>query len=154
MGLDVSVPDPPELGDETDLQEYDDVEVRGDTDYRRSELETFLREGAWEQAFSEWAEHTDLEEDEYRIVRDLGLIREFDFFWDDFADRVGYHAPGIPEDWKVKEYHEDLDSWNAVSGINAAMTELGQIACDVLEDDYIDWEAEYEAPDDLPEFDS
>ena len=154
MGLDVSVPNPPELGDETDLQEYDDVEVRGDTDYRRSELETFLREGAWEQAFYEWAEHTDLDEDEYDIVRDLGLIQEFDFFWDDFADRVGYHAPGIPEDWKVKEYHEDLDSWNTVSGINAAMTELGQIACDVLEDDYIDWEAEYEAPDDLPEFDS
>ena len=154
MGLDVSVPDPPELGDETDLQEYDDVEVRGDTDYRRSELETFLREGAWEQSFYEWAEHTDLDEDEYDIVRDLGLIQEFDFFWDDFADRVGYHAPGIPEDWKVKEYHEDLDSWNTVSGINAAMTELGQIACDVLEDDYIDWEAEYEAPDDLPEFDS
>ncbi|WP_132058457.1 hypothetical protein [Halorussus amylolyticus] len=154
MGLDVSVPDPPELGDETDMQEYDDVEIRGDTDYRRSELETFLREGAWGQAFGEWTEHTDLEADEYAIVRDLGLIQEFDFFWDDFADRVGYHAPGISEDWKVKEYHEDLDSWNTVSGINAAMTELGQIVCDVLETDYIDWEAEYEAPDDLPDFDT
>jgi hypothetical protein len=32
------------------------------------------------------------------------------------------------------------------------MTELGQVVCDVLKDDYIDWETEYEAPDDLPDF--
>jgi hypothetical protein len=29
---------------------------------------------------------------------------------------------------------------------------LGQTVCDVLKDDYIDWESEYEAPDDLPDF--
>jgi hypothetical protein len=32
------------------------------------------------------------------------------------------------------------------------MTELGQVVCDVLKDEYIDWETEYEAPDDLPDF--
>ncbi|WP_158056698.1 hypothetical protein [Halorussus halophilus] len=152
MTLDVATPDPPELETGKDTQEYDDVEVQGDTDYRRDELETFLRDGAWAQAFGEWSEHTDLTEAEFTIVEDLGLLREFDFFWDDFADRVGYHAPGIPEDWKVKEYHEELNSWNTVSGINAAMTELGQVVCDVLETDFIDWEAEYEAPEDLPDF--
>jgi hypothetical protein len=39
-----------------------------------------------------------------------------------------------------------------VSGINAALTELGQQVCDVLKSDYIDWEASYDAPDDLPDF--
>jgi len=154
MGLDVVVPDPPELADARDLQEYDDVEVQGDTDYRREELEEFLSDGAWDDAFEEWAAHTDLDESEFEIARELGLFREFDFFWDDFADRVGYHAPGIPEDWKARNYHADLDSWNTVSGINAAMTELGQVVCDTLETDYIDWEAEYDAPDDLPDFET
>ena len=36
--------------------------------------------------------------------------------------------------------------------INAGLTEFGQIVCDVLESEYIDWEADYEAPDDLPDF--
>ena len=152
MALDVAVPDPPELNPGIDTQDYDDVEVAGDTDYRREELEEFLRDGAWDEAFGQWAEHTDLDEREFETAVDLGLFREFDFFWDDFADRVGYHAPGIPEDWKERDYHENLDSWNAVSSINAAMTELGQVVCDVLESDYVDWEAEYEAPDDLPNF--
>ena len=151
MSLDVEVPDPPELA-EHDPSEYDGVEVVAETDYRREELEEFLHDGAWERAFDEWCGHADLDEEEFAIVTDLNLIREFDFFWDDFAGRVGYHAPGIPEDWKEREYHSDLDSWGTVSGINAAMTELGQIVCDVLADEYIDWEASYEGPDDLPDF--
>jgi len=73
--------------------------------------------------------------------------------WDDFADRVGYHAPGLPEDWKERKLHPDLDSWGTVSAINAGLTELGQVVCEVLKEEYIDWEASYEAPDDLPEFD-
>lgn len=151
MSLDVEVPEPPEL-QEIDPNEYDDTEVAEDTDYRREELEEFLRDGAWDRAFDEWAAHTDVDEYEFAIVRDLGLIQQFDFFWDSYADRVGYHAPGIPEDWKERDYHPDLDSWGTVSSINAGLTELGQIVCDVLKDEYIDWETEYEAPDDLPDF--
>jgi hypothetical protein len=89
----------------------------------------------------------------WRIVEELELIARFDFFWDSFADRVGYHAPGIPEDWKERDYHDGLDSWSVVSAINAGLTELGQIVCDVLKADYVDWESAYEAPDDLPDFD-
>ena len=151
MALDIGTPDPPELRG-INPAEYEDTDVIADDDYRREELEEFLREGAWDQAFDEWAAHTDVTEREFAIVTDLSLVREFDFFWDDFADRVGYHAPGIPEDWKERDLHSDLDSWNAVSSINAGLTELGQIVCDVLEEEYIDWEAEYEAPDDLPDF--
>lgn len=151
MTLDVETPDSPEL-EETDPNEYDDAEVVGDTDYKRDEIEQLLKQGAWEQAFSEWAEQSELDEREFQIVLDLDMLQQFDFFWDSFAERVGYHAPGIPEDWKERNYHEDIASWGTVSGINAGLTELGQIVCDVLKNDYIEWETEYEAPDDLPDF--
>lgn len=39
-----------------------------------------------------------------------------------------------------------------VSAINAGLTELGQIVCETLKEEYIDWEADFEAPDDLPDF--
>ncbi|WP_435363928.1 hypothetical protein [Haloarchaeobius sp. DYHT-AS-18] len=151
MGLSVETPAPPEL-EFVDPNEYEDATVAADADYRREELEAFLREGAWERSWNEWAEHTDLTEQEFEIAADLNLFERFDFFWDDFADRVGYHAPGIPEDWKERNYHPDLQSWGTVSGINAALTELGQVVCDVLKNEYIDWEAEYEPPEDLPDF--
>lgn len=152
MSLDVEPTAPPEL-EQIDPNEYEDAEVVGDTDYKRDELETFLEEGAWEEAFNQWKADSDLEPDEFEIITDLGMIDQFDFFWDSFADRVGYHSPGIPEDWKEREYHPDIESWGTVSSINAELTELGQIVCDVLKGEYIDWESDYEAPSDLPDFD-
>jgi hypothetical protein len=151
MSLDVEPPAPPTLEPGYDADAYDDVDVMGE-EYRREELEAFLTEGAWERAFAEWAEHAEMDEDDFAVALDLGLFERFDFFWDDFADRVGYHAPGIPEDWKERDLHPDLDSWGTVSAINAGLTELGQIVCEVLKEEYIDWEADYEAPDDLPDF--
>jgi hypothetical protein len=151
MALDVDPPDPPEL-QAIDPNEYDDTEVAEDADYRREELSTFLEGGAWNDAFAEWAEGTTMDEATFDIVRELDLIDRFDFFWDSYAERVGYHAPGIPEDWKQRDIHPGLQSWGTVSAINAGLTELGQVVCDVLKDDYVDWETEYEAPDDLPEF--
>jgi len=38
-----------------------------------------------------------MDEEDWAIAVDLGLVSRFDFFWDDFADRVGYHAPGSPK---------------------------------------------------------
>lgn len=151
MGLDVAAPDPPELQLHMDVDEYDDVDVQGD-EYKREELQTFLEAGAWTRAFDEWAEHASMDEGEFEIACDLDLFAEFDFFWDDFADRVGYHAPGLPEDWRERKIHPDIESWGTVSAINAGLTEFGQVVCDVLETEYIDWEADYEAPDDLPDF--
>ncbi|MFA1611371.1 hypothetical protein [Halobellus rubicundus] len=152
MTLSVETPAVPELEDAVDPNEYEDAEIVGDTDYRRDDLEALLRDGAWEDAFVEWRESTDVTEAEWEVVLDLDLLSHFDFFWDDFADRVGYHAPGIPEDWKEREIHPDVDSWKTVSSINAGLTELGQTVCDVLKDEYITWESEYEAPEDLPDF--
>ncbi len=151
MSLTVDVPEPPTLKD-VDPNEYDDAEVVGQTDYRRTELNEFLTDGAWTEAFEQWGETARMTDEEWAIVVDLDLISRFDFFWDDFAGRVGYHAPGLPEDWKERELHPDLESWATVSSINAGLTELGQQVCDVLLADYIDWESEFEAPDDLPDF--
>ncbi|RQG95846.1 hypothetical protein [Natrarchaeobius chitinivorans] len=155
MGLEADLPDPPEL-EFVDPNEYEDATISADgaaeIDYRREELQAFLEDGAWDDALEEWLADTDLDEREYEIARDLDLFAEFDFFWDDFADRVGYHAPGIPEDWQTREYHPELDTWGTVSSINAELTEFGQIVSVVLKEEYIDWEAEYEPPEDLPDF--
>jgi len=151
MAIDASPPDPPEL-EEIDPNQYEDAEVVGDTDYRRDEIEALLREGAWDQAFDEWADDTDVDGESFDIMTDLEMFARFDFFWDAFADRVGYHAPGLPEDWKERDLHPDLDSWETVSGINAGLAELGDAVSRTLKADYIDWETEYEAPDDLPDF--
>ena len=151
MPLDVETPSPPNLQPDVDAEEYDDVNVDV-SEYHREELSEFLESGAWSEAFEVWAAETSMSEETFDVVRDLGLIQQFDFFWDDFADRVGYHAPGIPEDWRQRDVHPDLDSWETVSTINAGLTELGQTVCDVLQADYIDWDADYEPPDELPDF--
>lgn len=150
MDPDFEAPAPPSLP-EVDAESYDDVEVQGE-EYRREEIESLLADGAWDDAFEEWAAHTDLEEEDYEIALELGLFEEFDFFWDEFADRVGYHAPGIPEDWRERELHPELDSWDTVSGINAALAEFGDTVSRTLKEEYVDWESDYEAPDDLPEY--
>lgn len=152
MSLDVAVPDPPALDAGPDPDEYEDVTVVADTEYRRQELAEFLEEGAWEAAFEIWRQDTEVDATEFGIIADLGLFEEFDFFWDSFAERVGYHAPGIPEDWRERDIHPDLDSWGRVSSINAGLTEFGQLVCEILKDEYIDWETEYEPPEDLPDF--
>ncbi|MEF8851728.1 MAG: hypothetical protein V5A28_04800 [Haloarculaceae archaeon] len=151
MPLDVEMPPPPELEPQVDAEEYDDVNVEV-SDYRRDELGAFLEDGAWKRAFELWAAETSMDEETYEVVLDLDLLDRFDFFWDDFADRVGYHAPGVPEDWREREIHPDLDSWERASSINAGLTELGQTVCDVLKEEYIDWGADYEPPDELPDF--
>lgn len=151
MTLSVDPPEPPTL-EEVDPNEYEDAEIVGETDYKRDEIEELLREGAWEEAFDDWAGRTDLDDREFRIVTELGMIDAFDFFWDSFADRVGYHAPGIPEDWKERDLHQDLTSWETVSEINAALAELGDTVSRTLKREYIEWETAYEAPDDLPDF--
>lgn len=80
MSLDVPTPEPPALEPELDPNEYDDATVEGD-DYRREELDTFLREGAWEEAFTKWAATTSVTAEEWAVVMDLGLLARFDFFW-------------------------------------------------------------------------
>lgn len=125
-----------------------------DAEYRRPELQAELEAGAWEDAFEQWRETTAIEDDAYAIALDLELFGEFDFFWDEIAQRVGFHAPGIPDDWDQTTYHDELSSWRQTSSINASLAEFGQIVCDVLESEYIDWAEDDWGDDlDLPSYD-
>lgn len=145
MALDVEPPPPPTL-----VADEDDA----DDEYRRRDIEEHLAAGAWVEAFDHWARDTGMEADAYRIARDLELFERFDFFWDRFAQRVGYSAPGVPEDWQRADYHEALDSWRQVSSINAGLAELGQEVCEVLRAEYLEVDDEDWGEDlDLPEFD-
>ena len=151
MSLEVDSPEPPTLESNVNPDEYEDADVMGG-EYHRDELQDFLESGAWNEAFEEWSAEATMNKAAFSIATDLDLFSRFDFFWDDFADRVGYHAPGLPEDWRERDIHPELDSWGTVSAINAGLTEFGQTVCDVLKNEYIDWEAEYEPPEDLPDF--
>lgn len=151
MTLDVETPPPPTLSDAVDPSAYEDTEVGGQ-EYHREDLERFLKASAWERSFAAWASDTNMDERAFAIARDLGLFEQYDFFWDSFAQRVGYHTPGVPEDWRERELHSDLDSWETVSTINATLAELGNEVATLLGEEYVDWDDEYEAPDDLPEF--
>lgn len=144
MGLDVDIPEAPTLepppGDEDD-------------EYRRKDIQNHLEGGAWEEAFNQWKRETELQADAFEIARELELFEEFDFFWDQFAQRVGYSAPGIPDDWDRAGYHDELTSWRQASSINAGLAELGQLVCDILKEEYLEWEDEDWGDDlDLPSF--
>lgn len=68
----------------------------------------------------------------------------------------GFEVREVPrdtaEDWKERQLHPALDSWSQVSAINAGLTEFGQIVCEVMKEEYVDWESEFDAPDDLPDY--
>lgn len=79
MGLDVERPAPPELEPNLDPDDYEDAEVQGD-DYRRDDLQALLEEGAWADAFGEWSDGAQMDEEEWRIAMELDLPSKFDFF--------------------------------------------------------------------------
>lgn len=133
MALDVEVPDPPSLSGPQTRGEYEaigapDEEV--EDDYRREELETFLAEGAWGDAFEEWAAHTELGEVEFAHV-DWSVIDGFDFYWDPNTDEVGYRAPTLPDDVRDGVSTEDADL------IDAELDSLGRVVTETLENDYL-----------------
>lgn len=118
---------------------------------RRADIESMLHDSAWRGAFSEWASHTDLTEVEWSIVLDLNLIQDFDFRWDDPAEQIRFDAPAIPDDWRDRDLHPDLQDWATVSAINNGLDDLGQITADLLENEYIDWiEEGFERDSDRP----
>jgi len=138
MSLDVTPPDPPRIFDETrEEYEYDEA--------RRADVQAFFEnENAWGEGFEEWAEETRLSAAEYAAVRELGLIRTFDFHWDADAERVAYDAPAIPDDWADRDYPPVLDSWATVSKVNEELDDLGRTVADLLTDYYVDWRAREE----------
>lgn len=135
MTLEVEPPHPPDLT--TSVRPGDDQ--GSPTMERRADIEAMLHDSAWKGAFADWRGHTDLLEAEWQIVLDLELIQEFDFWWDGAAEQIRYTPPVIPEDWRDRDLHPELDEWATVSAINSALDELGQIVADLLEAEYVGW---------------
>jgi hypothetical protein len=139
MVLDVESPEPPDLtnrGLPSDLEFTDALESA--SDLRRPELEESLREGAWREAFHEWAEYTELTEAEYRTIRDHDLFEQLDFYWDPAAERLRFDVPTTPASWP------ESDDFEAKAV--AELTDLGQTVLEMLTETYVDW-SEEESPD-------
>jgi len=133
MTLDVEVPEPPDLSNRGMPREFElQDETLGSEDFYREDIEDLLQEGAWKEGFNEWAEYTDLDEGQARIVSDLGLFREFDFYWDPTEDRLRFDIPAMPNDWRERDATESLDS-STVSMIDAALQDLGRAVYERLE---------------------
>lgn len=137
MGLDVPVPDPPDLTNRGAPRGFDwEYEAAGPTVFHREELDALLRDGAWQEGFNEWAEYTELDEDHVRAVADLDLFRAFDFYWDPDDGRLRYDAPSVPDDWRDRDATASFDS-STVSMIDADLQDLGRAVQEILED-YVD----------------
>lgn len=141
MGLDVDVPDPPQLSNRGLPPELESVEtVGGAGNLRREELEGILESGAWHEAFQEWAEYTDLTEDEFRLVRELGLIERLDIFWDPAEAQLRFVPLDLPDDWSERADVADVDALR--SKLEIELANLGQTVVEMLEDGYVDWDSE------------
>ncbi|QLG63739.1 hypothetical protein [Halorarum salinum] len=134
MTLDVEVPDPPSLRGPQSRENYEAVAEQDDDpgdDYRRAELESVLRDGAWADAFEEWADGTELSEGEFGTVVRLELIDRFDFYWDPASDEVGYRAPEVPDEAR-EEFEVDV-----VALVEDELDTLGRVVSEMLENEYL-----------------
>lgn len=149
MSLDVDVPDPPSLRGPQTRGEYDAVdspEAEDITDdYRRAEIRTVLRDGAWRDAFEEWTDSTYLSVEEFETVERLGLFEAFDFYWDPASDEVGYRAPTVPE--ADREAFPD----RGADGVDEELDTLGRVVSEMLETDYLRRDEEDAESDFFPE---
>nr|WP_216824725.1 hypothetical protein [Salinigranum rubrum] len=134
MALDIEVPEPPDLSNRGMPRAFElQDETLGSEDFYREDLEDLLQEGAWKEGFNEWAEYTTLDEEQVRIVSDLGLFQAFDFYWDPTEDRLRIDSPTIPDDWRERDATESLSS-STVSLIDGELDDLGRAVQEVLED--------------------
>jgi len=126
MTFDIATPDPPDLSNRGTPRDFEwQEETLGSEEFYREDIEDLLQEGAWTEGFAEWAEYTNLEEDHVRIVADLNLFEEFDFYWDPTEDRLRSDSPTIPDDWRERAATESLDS-STVSLIDGELADLGE----------------------------
>lgn len=140
MAIAVETPPQPDLTNRPIPSDIDELAGSDTTvDLRRSELEEILQDGAWNEAFQEWATYTDLTEEEYRTVLDSGLIQRLDLFWDPGDERLRYEVPELPDDLSEDRV--------LASKIATELTDLSRAVTEMIEDAYIDWGEGDEADD-------
>jgi hypothetical protein len=135
MALDVAPPEPPHLSNRGVPNEFEAVEtVDNAAGLRREELESILRDGAWQEAFNEWAEYTDLSEAEFRTLDDLGLFGALDFYWDPEDGSLRFDSP-LSDGAAEFEGLASLDrSLRDVA--ETELRDLGRTVVEMLEDAY------------------
>jgi hypothetical protein len=134
MALEIEVPEPPDLSNRGMPREFEwQEETLGSEDFYREDLEDLLQEGAWKEGFNEWTEYTNLNEEQVRIVSDLGLFQALDFYWDPTEDRLRFDAPTISDAQRGRNVTESLDS-STVSMIDGELDDLGRVVHEMLED--------------------
>jgi hypothetical protein len=131
MTLEVETPDPPDLSNRGTPAQIEAVDSVGARDqFRRDELESALRDGAWQEAFDEWSEYTDLTEEQFEAVRTL--VREFDFFWDPEEQRLRFTAPTVEE---AAVADVDVDAGT----VNGTLSDLGHTVLEMLQGLYAEY---------------
>jgi hypothetical protein len=134
MTLNVEVPDPPSLHGPQPRGDYEAIGnpvADPDDDHRREELEGILADGAWADAFEEWASDTGVTPETFDVVLEHDLIQGLDFYWDESSDEVGYQSPDVPE-----EARETLGG-ELASDLESALDDLGRVVSETLENDYL-----------------
>lgn len=132
MTLDVEIPDPPSLRGPQYRGHYEAVDMTDqvpEDDYRRGALETFLEEGAWQDAFEAWADDADITAAEFRRLEADDVFEEFDFYWNPETDDVGYKAPTVPDDAR--------GAFDRPDDVEGELDTLGRVVTEVLENDYL-----------------
>lgn len=138
MVPDVDVPDPPDLTMRGTPSSYDPDEETGRSGgFRREELEAMLKDRAWNDGFEEWAEYTDLDEEDIRAIDHLGLFQALDFYWNPDDEELQYDAPDVPDDWRER-VPESLSSTSRASQVETELDDLGRAVHETLQDTYLD----------------
>ena len=134
MAIDVPVPEPPDLSNRGRPRsfEWDESETLGSEDFYREDIEDLLQQDAWREGFEEWAAYTDLDEELFRVVDDLGLFQAFDFYRDPTDGHLRFDAPTVPEDWHERDVSASLDS-KSISLIDAELQDLARAVHETLQ---------------------
>ncbi|MFP4627958.1 MAG: hypothetical protein ACLFMX_03105 [Halobacteriales archaeon] len=132
MSLDVDPPAPPDLTNRGPPEGYDLEE--GTTavgEFRRAELEEVLLDGAWNEAFREWAAYTDLTDEQYERAREANLIDDLDLYWDPTEERLRFDLPTLPPALAADSHLATV--------LRVELSDLGDTLVDIAERGYLDW---------------
>ena len=133
MSLSATPTDPPVVTDGT-IEGSEDGE-------RRQELQAFLSDDdAWGEGFYQWADETQLADDDPATAPFLSMVQSLDFYWNPASERVEYEVPAVPDDWGTRPACAGIDSWSTASMVDEELDSLGETVANTLDDYFVDWE--------------